>query len=132
MHFSRTFLHRTDALADRLGINVQDLPSHIGVSRRTIFAGRESDEAVSVKTWRLLEKAEQTAGISTRNPPPKPLHDPDSSRVAEESFERLSNDPIPQEAMWLFDLRDRRGFARKLRDLADEIDPPNQSQSQNQ
>ena len=55
---SRTFQHRTDVLAAQLGINVNDLPKRLGISRRTLFAGRASDSAVSRKTWLKLEDAE--------------------------------------------------------------------------
>jgi hypothetical protein len=57
----RTFLHRTDSLAASLGINVQDLPDRIGISRRTLFAARKSDEAATRKTWMALEAAENEA-----------------------------------------------------------------------
>jgi hypothetical protein len=54
----RTFQHRTDLLAVQLGVNVNDLPKHLGISRRTLFAGRANDSAVSRKTWLKLEEAE--------------------------------------------------------------------------
>jgi hypothetical protein len=54
----RTFRHRTDLLAVQLGVNVNDLPKHLGISRRTLFAGRAKDSAVSRKTWLKLEEAE--------------------------------------------------------------------------
>jgi hypothetical protein len=58
-----TFLHRTDALAVRLGLRVEDLPSIIGISRRTLFVCRSADSAVTSKSWRKLEAAERAAGI---------------------------------------------------------------------
>ncbi len=51
-----TFKHRTDLLAVQLGVNINDLPSHLGISRRTLYAGRSSDAAVSRKTWLKLEE----------------------------------------------------------------------------
>ncbi len=55
---NRTFQHRTDLLAVQLGVNVNDLPERLGISRRTLFAGRANDSAVSRKTWLKLEEAE--------------------------------------------------------------------------
>ena len=55
---SCTFRHRTDLLSVQLGINVNDLPTKLGISRRTLFAGRANDLAVSRKTWLKLEEAE--------------------------------------------------------------------------
>jgi hypothetical protein len=60
----RTFFHRTDHLAARLGLNVQELPAIIGISRRTLFECRSADSAVSNKTWSKLAAAERDAGIS--------------------------------------------------------------------
>ena len=64
----RTFLHRTDTLAARLGVHVQDLTGVIGISRRTLFAGRSNPECVSAKTLARLEAAERAAGITTEPP----------------------------------------------------------------
>jgi hypothetical protein len=47
-----------------MGLNVQDLPGIIGISRRTLFECRSADSAVSEKTWRKLEAAEAAAGIT--------------------------------------------------------------------
>jgi hypothetical protein len=60
---SGTFLHRTDFLAVRLGLRVEDLPLIVGISRRTLFVCRSADSAVTSKSWCKLELAEQLAGI---------------------------------------------------------------------
>ena len=40
------------------------MPGKVGISRRTLFAGRKSDELVTNKTWLLLDRAEHNAGIN--------------------------------------------------------------------
>ena len=45
-------------------VHVQELPDKIGVSRRTLFAGRADDSSVTAKTWLKLEAAERQADIS--------------------------------------------------------------------
>ena len=62
-----TFLHRTDRLAVRMGINLQDLPRHLGISRRTLFAGRSDEKSVTAKTLLRLEKAESAAREPVEN-----------------------------------------------------------------
>jgi DNA-binding Xre family transcriptional regulator len=57
----RTFLHRTDQLAARMGLNVQDLAAIIGISRRTLFECRSAESAVSGKTLAKLDAAEARA-----------------------------------------------------------------------
>ena len=47
---------------------MQDLPDSIGISRRTLFAGRTGDNGVSSKTWARLEEAERTAGLCEKKP----------------------------------------------------------------
>lgn len=84
---NRTFSERTDQLAARLRINVQDLPEIIGISRRTLFECRSAESAVSRKTRAKLEAAERVHGLS---PPtdlseesftnPKEPSDADSAR----------------------------------------------------
>lgn len=59
----RTFLHRSDLLAVAIGCNVQELPDHLGIGRRTLFAARKSDDEVSGKTWAKLEAAEKEARL---------------------------------------------------------------------
>ncbi|MEI6655818.1 MAG: hypothetical protein WCP45_13725 [Verrucomicrobiota bacterium] len=44
---------------------MQKLPEIIGISRRTLFSGRNSDSGVTTKTWLKLETAERAAGIGT-------------------------------------------------------------------
>lgn len=89
----RTFSARTDKLAVRLGLNVEDLPPVIGIGRRTLFECRSADSAVSQKSWAKLEAAEQAAGISCLEPPFA-----DSSRKVKESEEedsgKIREDPV--------------------------------------
>ena len=42
---------------------MQELPDIIGVSRRTLFAGRADESTVTAKTWHKLEEAEASAGL---------------------------------------------------------------------
>ncbi len=60
---SRNFLIRTDALALRLGVDVQDLPAFVGIGRASLFCYRRGSRPISNKTWLKLEKAEREAGI---------------------------------------------------------------------
>ena len=66
-----TFLHRTDKLAVRLNIRVEDLPEILGMSRRTLFACRSAESAVTAKSLLKLEAAERSAGILSEEVPPK-------------------------------------------------------------
>jgi len=50
-----------------MGVNVQQLPDFIGISRRTLFVGRASDFDVTAKTWLKLEAAEKMAEIGTKS-----------------------------------------------------------------
>lgn len=54
-----TFLHRTDQLAARMGLNVQDLPRILGISRRTLFKCRSAESEVTTKSRAKLEAAER-------------------------------------------------------------------------
>lgn len=78
-----TFVNRTDRLAHKLGLNVQDLPDVIGVSRRTLFAGRGEGGKISGRTWIQLETAERAAGIAPE--PEREVAEPEPSRVSEDS-----------------------------------------------
>lgn len=80
---NRTFSERTDQLAARLRINVQDLPQIIGISRRTLFECRSAESAVSRKTLAKLDAAERAHGIS-------------HERI--ESAERFTNPNEPDDA----------------------------------
>ncbi len=59
---------RTDALAVRLGVHVQDLPESLGVSRASLFAYRAGKRPITSKAWRKLEAAERAAGIPAEPP----------------------------------------------------------------
>ena len=61
----RNFLIRTDALALKMGVNVQDLPDFIGIARASLFCYRTGSRPISNKTWLKLALAETKAGIST-------------------------------------------------------------------
>lgn len=51
-----------------MGLDVQELPKIIGISRRTLFSARNTDRGVTAKTWLKLEAAERTAGIGHGSP----------------------------------------------------------------
>lgn len=57
------FSDRTDALAVRLGCDVQDLPERLGFSRSSLFAYRTGKSRISPKAWAKLEMAERAAGL---------------------------------------------------------------------
>lgn len=61
----RDFSKRTEALALRLGVNVEDLIDVIGVSRASLFSYRTGNRPISSKAWAKLEQAEKEAGICT-------------------------------------------------------------------
>lgn len=60
----RNFLIRTDLLARKLGVNVQDLPDVIGIGRASLFCYRTGTRPITAKSWLKLEAAERAAGIS--------------------------------------------------------------------
>jgi hypothetical protein len=60
---SRNFLVRTDHLAARMGINVQDLPDVLGIGRASLFCCRTGKRPITPKTWLKLEEAERRAGV---------------------------------------------------------------------
>ena len=66
----RNFLIRTDHLAQKLGVNVQDLPDLIGIGRASLFCYRTGTRPITVKSWLKLAAAEEAAGISGRNESP--------------------------------------------------------------
>lgn len=68
----RDFLKRTDELALRLGVNVQDLPDVMGVSRASLFCYRTGNRPITSKAWRKLEAAEAAAGIGDASAPSVP------------------------------------------------------------
>lgn len=57
-------MHRTDLLAARKGLAVQELADIIGISRRTLFAARNNDIGVTAKTWLKLEAAERMVDVN--------------------------------------------------------------------
>lgn len=54
---------RTDILASRLGINIQDLPDKIGIGRASLFCYRKGTREITAKTWLKLAAAEESAGL---------------------------------------------------------------------
>lgn len=58
---SSDFLRRTDALALKLGKNVQELSEVLGISRAMLFGYRKGKNAISGKAWLKLETAEKDA-----------------------------------------------------------------------
>ena len=59
--YSGTFLARTDVLAAKMRLNVEDLTGILGVSRSSLFGWRKGRRKVSPKAWRTLERAERDA-----------------------------------------------------------------------
>lgn len=80
---TRTFLHRSDILASRLSIRVEDLPPFLGVSRRTLFACRSADSAVTPKSWLKLEQAERASGLGVAAEVPVKEVESSSGRLGE-------------------------------------------------
>lgn len=89
-----TFLHRTDILAAQMGCDVQDLAAHLGVSRRTLFAGRSDDSQVSPKTLLRLAAAERAAGIHPSTEPP-PATERDHVRARDDTLSATAADLAP-------------------------------------
>lgn len=58
---SWNFLERTDQLAAKLGINVQDLTKVLGIGRASLFCCRKGTRSITQKTWLKLEAAEKKA-----------------------------------------------------------------------
>jgi len=57
------FFSRTDLLASRLGLNLSELPSKIGISKAMLYAYRSGKHRITNKVWFKLEQAERAAGI---------------------------------------------------------------------
>lgn len=113
----RTFLHRTDFLAARLGINVQDLPERLGISRRTLFAARSDESTATQKTWHKLAQAEREAGIAD------PFQQQIQSATVEQKEELIESASVLELVSLLGD-KGRRSFLefqlQGLEDLADQ------------
>ena len=63
----RNFLERTDALAQKLGINVQELTDVLGIGRASLFCCRTGKRPITAKTWLKLEEAEREADKKARS-----------------------------------------------------------------
>lgn len=57
------YLRRTDYLAARIGVNVQDLPGIVDVSRASLFSYRAGKRSIPPKAWHKLAAAEEAAGL---------------------------------------------------------------------
>jgi hypothetical protein len=64
----RDFLVRTDSLALRLGINVQDLPPIIGIGRASLFSYRSGNRPITRKAWLKLAAAENSTSAARASP----------------------------------------------------------------
>lgn len=62
---SPSFASRTDELASKLGVNLQDLPGVIGIGRASFFCYRTGNRKATQKVLLKLEKAEVAAGVKT-------------------------------------------------------------------
>lgn len=57
------FSEISEKLAVHLGINLDELPARIGISKDMFYAYRSGRHRISDKAWRKLETAEAAAGI---------------------------------------------------------------------
>jgi hypothetical protein len=57
------FLRRTDYLAEKLGITLDDLPDLLGFSRASLFGYRMGKRSITRKAWLKLTEAEKAAGL---------------------------------------------------------------------
>lgn len=64
---SRTFFHRTNRLVVEMGVQIEDLPRILHLSRRTLFECRSADSSVSAKSWAKLEAAEERASRKVKS-----------------------------------------------------------------
>jgi len=62
------FSRRTDDLAARLGVNLEDLPEVIGISRASLFCYRTGKRKISGKAWSKLDEAERRVSKSISGP----------------------------------------------------------------
>jgi len=84
MTLNEPFLARTDALANALRVNVEDLVDVLDVSRSSLFGWRAGRRKVSNKAWAKLEAAEREAGIGVgRDEEPERVSDDHVSSLLE-------------------------------------------------
>lgn len=60
------FLRRTDLLAERLGLNLSEIPDRLGISKAMLFAYRKGTNRITPKVWIKLGEAERKAGMGSR------------------------------------------------------------------
>lgn len=77
-----------------MGSDVQDLAAHLGVSRRTLFAGRSDDSQVSPKTLLRLAAAERAAGILP-TAEPSPATEREHVRARDDTLSATAADLAP-------------------------------------
>lgn len=78
------FLHRTDALAAKLGVQIVELPAVLGFSRASLFNYRSGRTEPTLKALRKLEEAERAAGLYPNTGKPR------SQVVKEDTFPSIS------------------------------------------
>jgi hypothetical protein len=73
-----TFSQRTDALARRTGLPLNELHRLTGISPRMLYAYRSGKQRITRKAWLKLETAEVRAGIAVADPISQspPAHQP--------------------------------------------------------
>lgn len=81
------FLRRTDALAVKLGLNVQDLTEIIGVSRASLFSYRSGLRRITSKAWHKLEAAERRANSESSAPGGSGGFDENEGKVKEDEIQ---------------------------------------------
>jgi len=83
------FIHRTDKLAVRMGMNLSDIPDAIGISKAMLYAYRNGKNRITQKVWAKLEAAEQAYG-----PPPTKEPEPAGETAPEPPEQRTETELI--------------------------------------
>jgi hypothetical protein len=111
------FSERTEALAQKLGVNLNDLPPIIGISPAMLYANRTGKNRISEKTWRKLESAEATAGISPKRPEGAEIILPPLTPAEREAFDQKTMDELTKEDWLRIAIEDPEGHKQFLETL---------------
>lgn len=111
---NQEFSQRTDALAKRLGVALNDLHAHTGFSSRMLYAYRTEGGEISRKAWGKLLAAEIKAGIAVKPP---------VSQQSAEGNQALEGPNLAEAAAML------RRQAAELLQTADRLDPAGAARS---
>ena len=110
------FIRRTDALADRAGLNLSELPEILGFSKPSLFAYRSGKNRITAKVWLKLERAEREA-------PGNNVEDRSKTGIVERDRNLKESEPSGPENFEAMDREDETPYrftpiARQLTDLA--------------